>query len=207
METTIASLVPVKVSEKKNSLIPSDYEIPASNGTIPQVLHVSGAIHYVYIGENLKKFPVRVPADELATSIVNDLIHATLAVDFSSKAMPGIFWVPGKLSSKEIMQQFAEFVSEAIENQKRWFLALVKMGDDDWQKLHRHSAISDLQRKAAKLLNLQDREWIVEERAGLVACPACKTLIQLGTIRCPTCTTILDPVAYKKFSEPLVATK
>lgn len=203
MIATVVSLVPIVIFIDKPGLIPREQLIPKSDGVNPQVLHVDGALHYVNVGEGVKKFPVRVPADEYAQSIVDDYIHACLAVDLNEKAIPALFWASGKFTEKEAAAQFKERIVQELEGQRRWFLNLVKMADDDWQKMHRHSAISDLQRFAAGLLKIQGKDWIVEDRTDLYQCPACRSLIQRGSIRCSICTTILDHAAFEKFSAPL----
>lgn len=203
MFATVISLVPVAIKIDKPGLIPREQFIPKSDGVNPQVLHVDGALHYVNVGEGVKKFPVRVPADEYAQSIVNDYIHACLAVDLGEGAMPALFWAEGKFSPKEVMTNFKERVEHELAGQNKWLTNLVKMADDDWQKLHRHSAISDLQRMAAKLLLIKDRDWILQDQNNLFVCPACRSLIQKGSIRCSICTTVLDHAAFEKFNAPL----
>jgi hypothetical protein len=203
MIATVISLVPCPINIDKPGLIPREQKIPKSDGIHPQVLHVEGALHYVNVGEGVKKFPVRVPADEYAQSIVNDYLVACLAVDLNEGAVPALFWALGKFTIKEVETNFKDRIVKEIEGQEKWLMNLVKMADDDWQKLHRHTAISDLQRMAAHLLKIKDRDWILQDQNNLFSCPACRSLIQKGSIRCSICTTILDHAAFEKFNAPL----
>jgi len=203
MIATVISLVPVVINVDKPGLIPRECRIPKSDGVKPEILQVEGALHYVNVGEGVKKFPVRVPADDYAQAIVNDYIRSCLAVDLNEGAVPALFWAQGAFTQKEAITNFKDRIAQEIEGQNKWLMNLVKMADDDWQKLHRHSAISDLQRFAANLLMIKDRDWIMQDKADLFNCPACRSLIQKGSIRCSICTTILDHVAFEKFNAPL----
>ncbi len=58
--------------------------------------------------------------------------------------------------------------------------------------------ITDIQRFAAKSLNLQ-REWSVEpEPVSVVKCPACNSLIETTAIVCKHCKAIIKPEEAKK---------
>jgi hypothetical protein len=110
-----------------------------------------------------------------------------------------MFWVEGEYTAAQVMKQFADKCKEAMERQKRYFVQLVKIADDDYSKTKQLKSVSDLQRFASNFLNLE-REWNIEAKIdSLERCPACASIIAKGIAICPQCTAILDEKKAAKF--------
>lgn len=197
MKATIVSLIPWETPpETKPGMIPDTYKIPKSDGKTPAVLVIEDAITNIYMGAERGTFPSPIPVDQLAESIVKDASNSYLEIE--PEAKPAIFWVEGSLSPKEIMDKHPDKVSEALKRQNRWFMKLIRTGDDTWARFHQHRMISGIQRAAAKHLGLT-KEWAVDpEPINLIPCPACRTMIDTTAIVCRNCKAILKPEEAKK---------
>lgn len=194
---TIVSIIPCRIEANNPTIHPGNFIIPASQDSIPSILHVKEAGHDVYMGceRNPRYMRIKLPPYEVARGIIEQFVGSVIATQ--DNAQPGIFYVPGKYESNEIEVRFPEELMKAKVQQKNWFLELVKMADDDWQKSnHRHSAISNLQRDAATFLGFK-REWVDAiksnpELLNLVPCKFCTFIINKAAIVCPNCKNILD---------------
>ena len=195
---TVVSLVPFDIREEKPGLIPNTFYIPASDMKTPQVLKVGTARHYVYLDQDRGQLPVRTPSMELANSIVSDYITAQQRID--ADAQPALFWVPGALTPQQVLKEHEDEVLGALLKQSRWFVLVCQQADDDWAKYHRHTVVSEIQRKMAQLLgwNPEQHEWMAPNVTAIGArCPACGTLAMMGAVVCAQCQCILDPEKYK----------
>lgn len=192
MKATIASFVPWDIIETKPGMIPGEFKIPASDGKTPSILVIDDATTNIYMGADQGTFPVPVPVDKLAESIINDSVKAVMEVD--SDAKPGMFWVEGEKTVKEILEKYADQCTAAKLRQAKWFMKLIKLADDTWNRFHQHRMISDMQRTAAHQLGLSSKEWaITPEPISLIKCPACTTMIESTALVCKNCRAIINP--------------
>ena len=195
---TVVSLVPFNLREEKPGLLPGTFIIPASDMKTPQTLKVGTSRHYVYLDQDRGHLPVRTPSTEVAASIVRDYITSQQRV--GPEAQPAIFWLAGSFSPKQILEDYSELVSESLEKQHRWFTLVCQQADDDWSKYHRHTVVSDVQRKMAQILgwNPEQHEWMAPNMTAIgTRCPACGTLAMMGAVVCSQCQCILDAEKYK----------
>jgi hypothetical protein len=196
-KATVVSLLPLEIREEKSGLYPGRFTIPASKDGKPSVLVIDESRHYVYLDGERGQMPVRNPAILVAEAIVNDFVNACLGVE--PGIGPGLFCVPGRHSPEEIELNFSEELNKARDSQLNWYKKLVMIADDDWEKYHRHTAISHIQRIAAKALGL-DRPWIeVIESTPPITCPLCQSQIPGNAIVCPNCKCVLDRAKYEQF--------
>jgi len=199
LSCTVVSLVPFTIREEKPGLIPSRYFIPASDSIVPQILHVGPAMHYVYLDETRGNLQIRDAANEVARSLVQDYAGAQLVVNEDST--PGIFWVPGVHTAKEIEEKYSEQLVEVKIKQRKWFTLICRLADDDWNKFHQHNVVSDFQRRVATILGLnpEEHEWMNPEiKIATVTCFACGSPVGLTIAVCPVCRCILDQDKYNK---------
>ena len=196
---TVVSIVPFELREFKPGLTPGSFHIPAcDNENEPQVLHVSKALHYVYIDDTRGSLQVRDSPDEVCNAIVDDYITSQLAIKPDAK--PGLIWLHGEWTSKKFVVEHSEKIKEMRQLQRNWLVELCKMADNDWNKYHTHQVVSDIQRKAAHIIQWkpEEHEWMSPHTAETGArCPACGTLNSPGIIVCPTCRNVLDKEKYK----------
>src|SRR5437867_1071283 len=177
VEFTIVSILPFDIVEDKPGLIPNRYEIKACKDGTPQVLHVSSAVHYVYIPE---RSPLRIvtPAEELARSLVEDFVNAQIGI--TPDASPGIWNLLGKLTAQEAKGKPEYLIN--LQRHRKWLTNIVKMADDDWTRYHSNQAISDFQRAAAVSLgyNPEQHPWMAPQ-------------LMLQSVRCPSCGLAVSP--------------
>ena len=194
---TIASLVPFPIREEKPGLIPSTFEIPASDMKYPMTLTVGTARHYVYLDQDRGSLPVRTASTEVAESVVVDYIASQQRV--GPDAQPAIFWVPGDKNPDQILIENHKEITDVLRKQSNWFTLVCQQADDDWAKYHRHTVVSDIQRKMAQILgwNPEQHEWMAPDVTAVgIRCPACGTLALMGAAVCSQCQCILDPERY-----------
>lgn len=196
LKATVVSFCPFDIKSDKPGLIPGFFTLLASTENKPYVITVGDSMFYVYLDENRGSLQITTSAFKVAQSIVDDFLNSQLGA--SSTAHPAIFWVPGVYTAEEIMDYFGDQVKEKLAAQKNWYIELVKIADDDWERLRQHNAISDTQRHAAKSLG-QERPWIIKptEHAdpSIKRCVACGNPVG-DVVVCPNCRCILDPVRY-----------
>lgn len=197
-DATIVSILPFALRETKNGMHPNEYKIPAADPGDFAILHVEVAMSRAYIDEDRGFMEKAVFASDLAESITSDYNRSMIGLD--EDAMPGLSWLPGKLSKDEIRKHHGQFLKHLEARQTNWFRSLVKLADDDWSKFHLHSMITDIQRLAAERLGLR-RDWLVAIKLEGQVCVACKTPLITGSIVCPQCRTVQDQEAYKKLQQ------
>ena len=196
--STIISIVPFEINEVKPALFPAQYRIGASGGIEPEILHITGGHHFVYLDMDRGSLTVNVPSNEIARSVVDDFMSGQLRI--AEGCRPGLFWLPGWLTIEDVKNHHNEKLLKARMQQTVWLRAITNLADDDWRKFHQHTAISDFQRAAAKILKLrpEEHEWM--ETFGVDSsgtCPACGVLHQRNIAVCPGCRCILDKAKFE----------
>lgn len=192
---TVVSIVPYEVKRSFPGVFPGYYAVPASLDGQPTTLEVKDATSYMYVLDG-KGVNLLSPGSELANSICNDFISSQLAK--LDDAHPGIFWVEGKVAATDVKTKFKSELERAEFVQRNWFKHLVQMADDDWQRYHQYKTIADIQRHAARTLQLE-RDWIDVMEENRINCPVCTTELRKAAIVCPSCRAILDKEKYKQF--------
>jgi hypothetical protein len=202
---TIISGLPFRLREEKPGLFPIGmFMIPPVKkiGDI-NTLIVREGFYFRYVGDG-KSIEQYEKAESIARSIVNDYSNSQLGIDISDEdisrhARPAIFYVYGELTNEDALYECAAEIELAIQQQMRWFERLVQLADDDWQKTHMHKGISDLQRYAAKALDVR-RDWsgMITEQPKQENCPACGTMVNAGVLVCSACRTIIRPKEFKE---------
>jgi len=173
--------------------------IPAAPLNDFVMVYVKDNSYALYLDNERGNRIIPEPVSVFAEAVVNDFIVAQIEIDAPSNAFPGLFWVYNHLSRDQVKKEHGAKLTNAIENQVRWFQRLVRRADSDWQMFHQHNAIADIQRHAAKQLNL-DREWVhALVDMGNERCPACSSILMSPPpVVCPTCQCILDETRYAK---------
>lgn len=201
---TVVSMLPYPLIEFKTGLYPNEYRIKAAKpGDFSLNIIPNDAYHLVDLdpmaeGKSRRVMKVPTPALELANSIVNDYVSALLAVELPD-TVPGLFAVSGDFKDKdEIKKAFYDKFKFFRDAQNRWFRNLTALADDVWAKTKSPLTISDLQRSAAKALDLK-RDWINPPNPEEVnKCPICMNAINEGAVKCVACGFIFDKAKYDK---------
>lgn len=197
---TVVTLLPYAIMETKPHMIPFTFNIPAADPNAGfNVFHVEEGNHFIPnpFDDKINYRQVTSPA-EMARSLVEDYSGALIAL--GEGAGPGLFWVEGRWTIEGIKRKFAKKLAEAQAKQERWFYNLVTMADADWEKNHNILAVSDLQRHAARYLNIK-KAWVDPIPTEANTCPFCKSVVDPTSIKCYNCKEVINPAAYKAMQE------
>lgn len=200
METqkvTVVSILPYEIRDSKPNLYPGHFIIPAGKLTDPGLLFVEKSVFYVPMAFGAPSLQIASGALEVANSIINDYIGALLGVDENCR--PGIF-VKNKVfkDSKECAIECISDIQKSLGAQQKWFHRLVSMADAEYSKHHQAESISDLQKMAARELNLRDKPWLLDiSQLSVNNCPACYTPVNTNAVLCPSCRYVLNAEKYK----------
>lgn len=195
---SIISIYPLALNESKPGLNPGTFVIPACEDmSNPVIVHLGPSTHYLYMGEH-RTYPIENNAIDVAAAVVQDILSAM--IEYKEDAHAGLVAVNGIVNQLQLKTEHKMLMIRLKEKQERWLKKLVELADNDWAKTHSHVAISDIQRKAAELLNLTDREWLSVTRSYIpMRCPACQSLIPPESIICSNCKVVIDKEKAKNF--------
>lgn len=196
---TVVSLLPREIFEEKPHMLPSSFRIPAAEYGDISIIHVEEGIHYVPNPFDPGSLKQTTSPAEMARSIVDDYVTAHICL--GDNCGPGLFWVEGRLTVKEVKDNYRKKLKEYKEKQDNWFHALCAMADADWHKNHNMLAVSDLQRMAARSLGLVDRyEWVQLQTQVTIECPFCKFRITPDSVKCLNCREVVNQKAYERLT-------
>ena len=199
-KATIVSIYPKAVHEKKCTLQPGIFDIPAGSFENPQILIVGPSSWWRDIDEEQPLLEIPVSAIVVADSVVKDYSNGIFGCDMSEQ-MPGLFYVPGaKMDAKGnnltmetlkwVKTEFKEELEKARQRQHAWYMFLVKAADSLWARSNGNPlAISDDMRMAAKELNVTaNKDWMRDfQMVDMVRCKACGSLKNPQFPICASC--------------------
>ena len=192
-KATIFSIYPQEIIEIKRTVHPDRYVIPSGTEKTPSRLVIgSGAwVRDVGIDEPLLEIPIS--SVVLAQSIVNDYLNSRLA-STAGAASPGLFWLPGEISLKELIEKHIKALELAIANQRAWFDLLIKQGDSLWARTNGNPvAIPEDCKIACRELG-RTKDWALDfKRMEMEPCPACGQLRNPLFPICASCKYVADP--------------
>lgn len=197
MPSSLVSYAKRDIFETIPGLRTDTYYLPASKDNIPSILHVDDSYYYKPDIEG-RQDQILVSSEQIVNSIVHMHITSQLAYQPNFQH-PAIFAIPKvEVTLEGLEKNYPDKIKESLARQRAWFIALVKIADDDWHQVRRHQMISDIQRMAARELGLT-REWLfgVEEEAeGTIkpSCPFCGSgLLNPDAPICPVCHQVHNP--------------
>jgi hypothetical protein len=199
-KSTIVSILPKFISERKATIQPGLFELHPGSFDNPFILTIGPSSWWREIDENQPLLEIPVSSIQVADSIVKDYCSVLLGCNMGDH-MPGLFYLPGVFSAAMLKSQHMPLLINARENQKRWFLLLVKLADILWSRSNGNPlSISDDARLACKELNITNKPWLGDmQTAELVRCIACGNLRNPAYPICQSCHAIVD----KKKAEEL----
>lgn len=199
--SSVVSFSRLEIFETLPGMEIATYRLAPSIGMTPTILYVSDTYYYKPDIDG-KQDRVFVPSKQVAESIVH--MNITSQLGYRVDAHPAVFAVPEQeVNTKYVINELRSKTDEMLKRQRKWFAALIKMADDDWQIAHRHGMISDIQRKAAREAGLQ-REWLLTiddemEAVKKIECPFCgQGLLNPDAPICPSCQKVHNPVKMKE---------
>lgn len=205
IESTIISIVPFQINEFKPGLIPGQFDLEAClDSAKPVVKTIAESIYYVWIDPERGNLRVTSPSYQIAKSVCDDYNSAQIAATIACH--PGLFWLLGRWTSEQIVQQHPDLLAMMTAVQMRWFMELCRLADDDWEKTRQHFCISDTQRYAAKAIdptNSRQRPWVMVnpldnkvESQPIQTCGACGSDVPVSAVICRYCSCVLDAEKY-----------
>ena len=190
-KSTIVWMLPVEFNETKPGIYPGNYKIPPAPIDDFNICVIEDGSCPVYLDESRGSLATLQSSETMARSLTDDYINACIGINRLEECYPGIFWVPGEYTKEEVKKHFADKIKEVRAAQHKWFLALIRMADDDWAVNRSHRAITPLQRIAATQMEnvIGKKEWNTALTTdAFKSCKFCTSKIPVGAVVCPTCT-------------------
>lgn len=199
-KSTIFSIYPRRIVEIKPTIQPGKFTIEAGSEHSPASLIVGSSSWWRDIDDDSPLLEIPISSVQIADSIVRDWANGLLACNMSDE-MPGIFFIPGHVTIEELRSvKYKARLTQAVENQKRWYLKLVMLADSLWSRSNGNPlAISDDMRLAAKELGLDSKDWLQDFQSQVqIRCVACGSMRNPLYPICGSCHTVIDVEAAKK---------
>lgn len=196
---TIVSIYPKEIRSIKPTIQPGYFHILAGSPASPKILVVGSSSWWRDIDIDQPLLEIPNSSIQVADSIVKDYCNGLLAASVPD-IMPGLFFVNGEHSLKDIQDKYKKELAAAEARQKRWYEALVRLADVGWSRTNGNPlTISDNMRDAAKELGLKDKEWMRDfQSMEMVACIACGARRSPAYPICGSCKAIVDPIKAKE---------
>lgn len=192
-KSTIVSILPKRVFERKITIQPGIFDIPPGRFDNPAVLVVGSSSWWREIDENQPLLEIPVSSVQIADSIVRDYCNGLLACNMEDM-MPGLFYIPGDYTVDKVKKDHMPLLMNAAMKQRKWFLELVRIADILWSRTNGNPlSISDDARMACRELNITNKPWLGDIQAmELVRCVACGALRNPAFPICQSCHAIVD---------------
>jgi hypothetical protein len=200
-KSTIISIYPKEITEKKPTIQPGVFTIPAGTFDKPATLIVGSSSWWREFDENQPLLEIPISSVVVADSVIKDYCNGLLGCDMSGK-MPGLFYLPQDWTAEKVKKEHTALLNQYREKQKNWFMELIRIADILWARSNGNPlSISDDARLACAELNIRDKPWLQDfQTAELVRCAACGNLVNPQFPVCPTCKAILNPELAKKLN-------
>lgn len=198
-KSTIVSIFPKYILEKKCTIQPGVFEIKPGSYEKPAILVVGPSSWWKEIDENQPLLEIPHSSVQIADSVVKDYCNGLIACDMGEN-MPGLFYIPGEWTVDKIKKEKTAELNAANFRQRNWYTSLVRMADALWSRSNGNPlAISDDMKLAARDLNLVNKEWLKDSQVmELVRCQACGSLKNPLYPICSNCKAITDVIKAKE---------
>jgi hypothetical protein len=199
-KSTIVSIFPFEINEKKETIQPGRFIVPPGTYDKPSFLLVEPSSWWKDVGEDQPLLEIPVSSINIADSIVRDYCNGIFMCNMGD-TMPGLFYLPGVVKPEELKTTYKSSIEKAKEKQQKFWAALVKMGDVLWARTQGNPiAISDMMRMAARELGQEQKPWLGDyQEQTVIRCVACGQMRNSGFPVCPNCKAVVD----KKAAEAL----
>jgi hypothetical protein len=200
-KSTIVSILPKRISERKLTIQPGIFEIEPGTFENPALLVVGPSSWWREVDESQPLLEIPVSSIVIADSVVKDYCNGILGCNMGDQ-MPGLFYVPGDYTVARLKHEHLGMLHKYKEIQRKWYLELVRIADILWSRSNGNPlSISDDARLACKELNIQNKPWLGDlQAAELIRCVACGNLRNPLYPVCPTCKAVADPELAKKLN-------
>ena len=198
--STIVSILPKQISEKKVTIQPGVFELTPGTFDKPAILVVGPSSWWREIDENQPLLEIPVSSVQIADAVVKDYCNGLLACNMSDQ-MPGLFYIPGSYSADLVKKEHMPLLLMAQATQRKWFMELIRIADIMWSRSNGNPlSISDDARLACREMNISNKPWLSDlQSMELIRCIACGSLRNPQYPICQACHAIVD----KKRAEEL----
>jgi hypothetical protein len=188
-KATVISIYPKRIEERKHTIEPGFFVVPAGSFEKPAVLVVGPSSWWREIDEQQPLLEIPVSSIQIAESVVRDYANGIFVCNMAD-SMPGLFYTPGEYTSEQVKISFKEELLSAQAKQKKFYQNLVTAGDSLWARSNGNPlTVSEDMRMAARELNLTgSKDWMRDFAAvDMVRCKACGSLKNPLYPICATC--------------------
>lgn len=206
---TIVSIFPDPIIERKATVYPGYFEIPAAPLNDYSILVVGPSSWWKDLGEDQTLLEIPTNSVVMAESVIKDYCNGLFGCNMNDK-MPGLFYVPGKFNKTTIKSYvnpengttFQQLLDRAKMRQTGFFNEVVKLADAMWARSNGNPlAISRDARLAAEILGLKSKPWMSDiKHLEMSNCPACGNLINALFPVCSNCKAIINPEKAKELN-------
>jgi hypothetical protein len=197
-KSTVVSIYPKEVLSVNHTMFPGTFVINPGTLDKPTLLVVGTSSWFKEMEEDQPLLEITVGSIQVANSIIVDFCNGLYGCNMHD-AMPGLFFVQGEVTEKDLKVRYVSRLQKANENQKRYFSALVRQADALWSRSNGNPlAISDDMRLAANELGVA-KEWLADfQHIEMIRCVACGAMRNPNYPICGACHNVIDTEAYKK---------
>lgn len=199
-KSTVISIHPEDILERKPTISPNRFLVPSGNYEHPGFLSVGPSSWWRDVDDESPLLEITTSSIQVAKSIVDDWACGLLGCDMSA-SIPGIFFVPGEIKTREqLMLAHPTILDRARDKQQNWYKELLRIGDVYWAKSGGSPlAINREMRMAAQELGAV-RDWTKNVTVfEQVRCVACGAMRNPDYPVCGNCHAVVD----KKRAEEL----
>lgn len=198
-KSTIVSIYPMPIHEKKCTIQPGDFRIPAGSFDKPSLLQVGQSSWWRDIDEN-QDLEIPQGSIQVAESIVMDYCKGVLGYE-PERMMPGLFYViGGDWTIEKLKKEHLPLLLKYKRMQDDWFKELIRVADILWARTNGNPlGVPDQARLGARELGIKDKPWLTDSvNYEKVPCIACGSLRNPAFPICQVCKAIADPVKAKE---------
>jgi len=188
---TIISIFPLDIDETKPTIEPGKFHIDAGSFEKPSILVIGSSSWWREIDADQPMLEIPTSSIQVADSIIKDYANGLLGCNMAD-CMPGLFYVMGAITVKELKDKYTEKLIEVNARQNNWYKILVRLADSLWSRTNGNPlTISNEMRIAANALGMKDKPWLKDfVTATLTNCHACGTLKNPLYPVCPSCKSV-----------------
>jgi len=199
-KSTIVSIYPKNIVERKYTIEPGIFKIAAGSFSKPSILVVGSSSWWREIDEEQPLLEIPNSSIQIADSVVKDFCNGLLGCNMGS-SMPGLFWIPSELTVEDVIKNHMGAMLTAKAKQDTFYNALIKLADTMWARTNGNPlVIADDMRIAAKEMNVHaGKPWMKDFTitTEMSKCPACGYLMNTDYPICGNCKTIVNVEKYK----------
>jgi hypothetical protein len=177
-KSTVFSIYPKEIDEKKWTLDPGRFLVPAGSFDKPASLVVGPSSWWREIDEEQPLLEIPVSSIQIADSVVKDYCNGIFGCNMGD-SMPGLFYVPGEHNVDSLKKSFPTLLKNAHTKQQNFYSTLIRWADSLWARSSGNPlTISDDMRMAARELGLSSiKDWMKDfTMLEMTRCKACGTL-------------------------------